>query len=110
MKQRLKKFAPPAIPTKEKSLSKVSASLPRGYYSFDAKEIEGLMEDYGLNLTLIESRETILLDKNSKLVVLLEKQQASNLSEKLGINNIDSNLRLNMSKHIQLYNLFFSEL
>ncbi len=76
----------------EQSLSKVSANFPRGSYSFNAEEIEGLMEDYGLDLTLIESRETISVNKNSELVTLLEKKQASNLSEKLALDNIDEQL------------------
>jgi hypothetical protein len=77
---------------KEQNLTKVSASFPRGSYSFNAEEVKGLMEDYGLDLTLIKSRETILVNKNSELVALLENKQASNLAEKLAIDNIDEQL------------------
>jgi hypothetical protein len=71
----------------EKELSKISGSFPHHFYEFDEQKIEALMQDYGLDLTTIESRDTIHPDKKSPLITILTKQQAIYLAEQLGIDN-----------------------
>lgn len=71
-----------------KSITSILGYFPRQYYDFSAETIAVLMRDYGLDLTLIESREVPLVNKNSHLIALLEEKQATELSTKLAINNI----------------------
>jgi len=71
----------------EKKISMISGSFPRHFYSFNAQEVEALMQNYALDLTNIESRDTPYLDENSPLIAMLNKQQTSFIAEKLGLDN-----------------------
>ena len=80
---------------KTQSQSKVYGMFPRNSFSFNAKEIEALIADYGLDLTLIESRynlfeskDNLLIDKGNELLVQLTHQQAEYLSKRLNIDNL----------------------
>ncbi len=80
---------------KTRSQSKVYGMFPRNSFSFNAKEIEALIADYGLDLTLIESRynlfeskDNLLIDKGNELLVQLTHQQAEYLSKRLNIDNL----------------------
>ncbi|NRA83266.1 MAG: hypothetical protein HRU22_05670 [Gammaproteobacteria bacterium] len=80
---------------KTRSQSKIYGIFPRNSFSFNAKEIEGLIADYGLELTLIESRynlfeskDNLLIDKGNELLVQLTHQQAEYLSKRLNIDNL----------------------
>ncbi len=77
---------------KEKGQSKISGNFPHHFYSFDEKQIEALMQDYGLDLTAIESRDVLLPNKNSALVTILKKQQTAYLSKQLGVDKPDEKI------------------
>lgn len=72
--------------------SKVEGYIPRRSYEFDGKQITELAQNYGLNLMLIESRETLKVDEKSLLISILKEEQSTYLSNKLRVVKLDKKL------------------
>lgn len=72
-----------------KSDTQISGHFPRGHFSFNTEQVDYYLRNYGLDLTLIESREPVKVDVSSRLIKLLTQHKSRYLSELLGVENVE---------------------
>jgi hypothetical protein len=67
----------------------IEGSFPRGFFRFSNEDIDLLQQRYGIDLRLIEQRNTLKVNKDSQLIRNLRKSREDYLVEVLGRDNTD---------------------
>ncbi|MEP2600140.1 MAG: hypothetical protein ABJH28_01535 [Paraglaciecola sp.] len=74
---------------KTKTYLKVEGDFPRRYYEFDRAKIEHIMNEYGLDLTSIETESPLYLNEGNELLIALKDERQTYVLEQFELRDIN---------------------
>lgn len=77
---------------KTKTYLKIEGDFPRRYYEFDEAKIKHIMNEYGLDLTSIETELPLYLNEGNELLIALKDERQTYILEQFELTDINPHL------------------